>query len=250
VTQASGIITLLTDFGIEDSYVAAMKGVILSAYPKAIIVDVTHAVRPYTILEGAYLLDAAWRSFPAGTVHLAVVDPGVGGQRPAIAFGAGEHYFVGPDNGIFSLLHEPVTQAVFLKTPPEASWTFHGRDVFAPAAARLAAGGRLKELGSPAREGPLRLPETSAANVGEGWQVLVLHCDRFGNLITNLPLRSLSRLRMVNGQPVRSVRTYEEAQPGELVALVGSSGRVEFAVREASAAGRLHTGPGETLLVN
>jgi S-adenosylmethionine hydrolase len=246
----SRIITLLTDFGIEDSYVGAMKGVILSAYPKAIIVDVTHAVRPYTILEGAYLLDAAWRSFPAGTVHLAVVDPGVGGRRGGIAFSAGEHFFVGPNNGIFSFLHEPVSQAVSLKAPPEASWTFHGRDVFAPVAARLAAGSPLKELGSPAPEGPIKLPETSAINVGEGWQVLVLHRDRFGNLITNLPLRSLSRLRMVNGQPVRSVRTYEEAGPGELVALLGSSGRVEFAVREGSAADKLHTGPGETLLVN
>src|SRR3979409_1737633 len=112
--KPSGIVTLLTDFGVEDAYVGAMKGAILSVYAKAALVDVTHGVRPFAVLQGAFLLDSAWRSFPAGTVHVAVVDPGVGTERSAIAFKAGDHYFVGPDNGLFTFLHETISEAVVL----------------------------------------------------------------------------------------------------------------------------------------
>jgi S-adenosyl-L-methionine hydrolase (adenosine-forming) len=247
--KPAGIVTLLTDFGLEDAYVGAMKGAILTVSPRASIIDITHGVRPFAVLQGAFLLDSAWRAFPVGSVHVAVVDPGVGSDRKAIAFRAADHYFVGPDNGLFTFLNEPVSESVQLATPPEAAPTFHGRDLFAPTAARLATGAPLAELGKPRREEPLRLAEAWASKVGEAWRAEALHCDRFGNIISNLPIRALARIKAVNGHRVRTVETYEDAQPNELVALMGSSGRIEFALREGSAASRLHAGPGETLLV-
>jgi len=249
VTAASGIITLLTDFGVEDAYVGAMKGTILRIHPGATIVDLTHGVRPYAVLQGAFLLDSAWRSFPVGTVHVAVVDPGVGSTRRAVAFRAGDHLLVGPDNGLFTFLSEPISEMVDLAVPPEAAPTFHGRDVFGPAAARIVAGRPLTELGPASTASVARLEDAWAKKVGEAWRAQVLHCDHFGNVISNLPLRALARMTAVNGARVRTVETYDEAQAGELVALVGSSGRIEFALREASAAQRMHTAPGETLLV-
>ncbi len=247
--KPSGIVTLLTDFGLEDAYVGAMKGAILSVFARAIVVDITHGVRPFAVLQGAFLLDSAWRSFPPGTVHVAVVDPGVGTERHAIAFNAADHYFVGPDNGLFTFLNDPISETVELATPPEAAPTFHGRDVFAPVAAKLAAGATLAGVGRPRKVEPLRLPDAWASKVGEAWRAEALHCDRFGNVISNLPIRALARIKQANGMRVRTVETYEDAQPNELVALVGSSGRIEFALREGSAATRLHVAPGDTLLV-
>ncbi len=247
--KVSGIVTLLTDFGLDDAYVGAMKGAILTMHPKTTIIDLSHGVRPFAVLQGAFLLDSAWRSFPVGSVHVAIVDPGVGTDRKAIAFKAADHFFVGPDNGLFTFLTEPISETVVLATPPEAAPTFHGRDVFGPVAARLAAGTALAELGRPQGQEPLRLPDAWASKVGEAWRAQVLHCDHFGNVITNLPIRALARIKVINGAPVRTVETYEEAHPNELVALVGSSGRIEFALRQGSAASRLHTAPGETLLV-
>jgi len=247
--KVSGIVTLLTDFGLDDAYVGAMKGAILTMHPKTTIIDLSHGVRPFAVLQGAFLLDSAWRSFPVGSVHVAIVDPGVGTDRKAIAFKAADHFFVGPDNGLFTFLTEPISETVALATPPEAAPTFHGRDVFGLVAARLAAGTALAELGRPQGQEPLRLPDAWASKVGEAWRAQVLHCDHFGNVITNLPIRALARIKVINGAPVRTVETYEEAHPNELVALVGSSGRIEFALRQGSAASRLHTAPGETLLV-
>ncbi len=247
--KPSGIVTLLTDFGVDDAYVGTMKGVILSLHPRASVVDLTHGVRPFAVLQGAYLLDSSWRSFPPGTVHVAIVDPGVGTERKAIAFKAADHYFVGPDNGVFTFLNDPISDCVELATPPEAAPTFHGRDVFAPVAARLAAGAALGEVGRARREEPVRLSDAWASKVGEAWRAQALHCDHFGNVISNLPIRALARIKAANGITVRTVETYEEAHPNELVALVGSSGRIEFALRERSAAERLHAAPGETLLV-
>ena len=247
--KVSGIVTLLTDFGLDDAYVGAMKGAILTMHPKTTIIDLSHGVRPFAVLQGAFLLDSAWRSFPVGSAHVAIVDPGVGTDRKAIAFKAADHFFVGPDNGLFTFLTEPISETVVLATPPEAAPTFHGRDVFGPVAARLAAGTALAELGRPQGQEPLRLPDAWASKVGEAWRAQVLHCDHFGNVITNLPIRALARIKVINGAPVRTVETYEEAHPNELVALVGSSGRIEFALRQGSAASRLHTAPGETLLV-
>src|SRR2546426_8500649 len=241
--KPSGIVTLLTDFGLEDAYVGAMKGAILSVFVKAAVVDITHGVRPFAVLQGAFLLDSAWRSFPPGTVHVAVVDPGVGTERRAIAFHAADHYFVGPDNGLFTFLNDPIGEAVELATPPEAAPTFHGRDVFAPVAAKLAAGAAIAEVGRPHRAEPLRLPDAWASKVGEAWRAQALHCDHFGNVISNLPIRALARIKQANGMRVRTVETYEDAQPNELVALVGSSGRIEFALGEGSGGTRPHGAP-------
>ena len=157
--KPSGIVTLLTDFGLDDAYVGAMKGAILATHLKTTIVDISHGVRPFAVLQGAFLLDSAWRSFPVGTVHVAVVDPGVGTDRKAIAFKAADHFFLGPDNGLFTFLTEPISEAVGLATPPEAAPTFHGRDVFGPVAARLAAGTALSELGTRRSQEPLRLAD-------------------------------------------------------------------------------------------
>src|ERR1700738_4388836 len=134
-----------------------MKGAILQIHPRATIVDLTHGVRPFAVLQGAFLLDSAWRSFPVGTVHVAVVDPGVGTDRKAIAFKAADHFFVGPGNGLFTFLPEPISETVALTTPPEAAPTFHGRDVFGPLAARLAAGPPARPAGRRARHRPARL---------------------------------------------------------------------------------------------
>src|ERR1700682_4944509 len=202
--KPSGLVTLVTDFGLEDAYVGAMKGAILAVSPKAAVVDVTHGVRPFAVLQGAFLLDSAWRSFPLGTVHVAVVDPGVGTQRSAIAFKAADHYFVGPDNGLFTFLNEPISEAVALATPPEAAPTFHGRDVFAPVAARRAGGATLVEVGRPRAADPLRLPDAWASKVGEAWRALALHCDHWGNVISNLPIRALARIKAANGTRVRA----------------------------------------------
>src|SRR6476620_11272589 len=142
------IITLLTDFGTTDAYVAEMKAVLLGAVPEATLVDLTHAVPPGDIRAGAYLLGRSWHRFPAGTVHLSVVDPGVGTTRAALALRAHGHWFVGPDNGLFTpVLRDAEVEAVVLPVPAEASPTFHGRDLFAPAAAVLACGAPLDSLG-------------------------------------------------------------------------------------------------------
>src|SRR5436853_300835 len=154
---------------------AASIAAILSVHAKAVVVDITHGVRPFAVLQGAFLLDSAWRSFPLGTVHVAVVDPGVGTDRRAIAFKAADHYFVGPDNGLFTFLNDPLSETVELATPPEAAPTFHGRDVFAPVAARLAAGAALAGLGRPDRAEPLRLPDAWALKVGEAWRAQAAH---------------------------------------------------------------------------
>ena len=247
--KPSGIVTLLSDFGTQDAYVGAMKGVILRQNPRTNLVDITHDVQPFAVLQGAFLLDSTWSSFPAGTVHLAVVDPGVGTARPAIAMAGGEHFFVGPDNGLFTfVLERIVAHAVALPVPTSASATFHGRDVFAPAAAQLAGGTPLERLGSPLTT-PSKLDEAWATRVGEGWRAHILHCDRFGNIITNLPASSVGRIHAVNGVAVRPVRTYGDASAGELVVIAGSASRVEVAIREGSAAARLHASPGDAIIV-
>ncbi|HXE57083.1 MAG TPA: SAM-dependent chlorinase/fluorinase, partial [Gemmatimonadales bacterium] len=151
------IITLLTDFGTADAYVAEVKGVLLSRAPGVTLVDVTHQVPPGDVRSATYLLGRVWRRFPAGTIHLVVVDPGVGTARAAIAGRAGGHGFVGPDNGLFGDLLGPGDPVVALPVPPDASPVFHGRDLFAPAAAALALGEPLDRLGPPLGRAPQRL---------------------------------------------------------------------------------------------
>lgn len=243
--MAMSIITLLTDFGTSDSYVAEVKGVLLSRAPAATVVDVTHDVPPGDVRAGGYILSRSWPRFPAGTVHLAVIDPGVGTARRALAAQAGGHCFVAPDNGLLSVLPDDA-RFVALPVLRDASPTFHGRDVFAPAAARLATGARLEELGTPAADvvrRPGSTPRVAESTVlGE-----IVYIDRFGNLISNIP-RDLIRMgaSITIGQtavgPLR--RTFGDVATGTLVAYVGSGGTVEIGVREGSAARVLGVGVG------
>jgi S-adenosyl-L-methionine hydrolase (adenosine-forming) len=241
------LITLLTDFSNADSYVAELKGVLLSAAPGVTLVDVTHVIQPGDIRGASHILSRTWHRFPAGTVHLAVVDPGVGTDRAALAIRSGGHFFVGPDNGLFSTVLRDATELVALPTPPDASATFHGRDLFAPAAAALALGHRLESLGAPFTGAALRLQVTEPHYEGKSVVGEVLYVDRFGTLITNLtpelvPSYATLEIEGIDAGPLR--RTFGDVATGGLVAYIGSGGDVEIAVRDGSAARRLGIGVG------
>jgi S-adenosyl-L-methionine hydrolase (adenosine-forming) len=241
------IVTLTSDFGCRDHYVAAMKGVILTICPPATIIDICHEIQPQAVRQAGYLLASAAPYFPPGTVHVAVVDPGVGTERRPIVVGTERAVYVGPDNGIFSLVLErdPPRWAVHLSNPryhlAKVSATFHGRDVFAPAAAHLACGTDPHEMGEPLAPSELhteRILQQYEKGAGP-WQAHVLHIDRFGNLITGfrVPDPHANLVMTLSGQRIGHLsRTFADVEPGELVAYVGSSGLLEIAVRQGSAA--------------
>jgi len=255
------IVTLTTDFGLRDPFVGIMKGVILSICPTVRLVDLTHEIAPQDVLGAGLALEAALPFFPDGTVHLAVVDPGVGSTRRPIALRARGHYLVGPDNGVLTVaLQGARTTAVALAAREyrlaEVSRTFHGRDVFAPAAAYLAAGVPLERLG-PAVADPVRLPIPDSrleagALVGE-----VLDVDRFGNLLTSIDAARLSEVPgdgpatvEVAGQPAGGlVDAYAEGPADRPAAIVGSTGRLEVFVRSGSARLALGAGRGAPVRV-
>jgi S-adenosyl-L-methionine hydrolase (adenosine-forming) len=251
--KPSGIVTLLTDFGTEDVYVGVMKGVILQINPAIAIVDLTHQIPPQNIGLGSFQLQNAYRHFPPGTVHLAVVDPGVGSTRSAIALATSAGFFVGPDNGIFTgILADRslapaaalADRAVTLDDPrywytPVPSRTFHGRDIFAAIAAHLASGVSLSEMGQTMaieRLAILDLPQCQPT--ATGMQGCVQAIDRFGNGISNIPAAAvLHRPWFVTfaGQAFPSYATYSEAFIGSPLSLIGSHGWVELAVSGANA---------------
>lgn len=242
------LITLLSDFGTADGYVAEMKGVLYSTVPDARVVDLSHDVPAHDIELARLTVARYWRRFPAGTIHLVVVDPGVGSTRAAIAVSSDERFLVGPDNGVLSpALLLPDAVAVTLPVPPSASRTFHGRDIFAPAAAALAAGMSLSSLGVP-HESPVvrRTPEAirrdDGAILGE-----VIAIDRFGNAITNL-VGARSGVVAVDGRPVPVRSTYADVPTGAAVALTGSSGLLEIAIRDGNAAAVLGVARGAAVV--
>lgn len=249
------VVTLLTDFGLQDPYVGIMKGVILGICPLATLVDLTHRVPPQAVEIGAYQLEAAWRFFPVGTVHLAVVDPGVGGARLPLAVAAGGQLFVGPDNGLLeSALASSGAIACAATDPrfhrPDVSHTFHGRDVFAPVAAWLARGIALAELGPPVSE-PVRLTLPQRLWRAGALEGCVAVVDGFGNLITDVPAREARRafeagaaLEIGDARLSTLSATYAQVEEGALLALIGSTGRLEVSVRGGSAADRLGLGVG------
>ena len=243
------LITLLTDFGTADGYVGEMKGVLASLAPSATIVDVAHDVAAHDVDGARLALARYWRRFPEGTVHLVVVDPGVGSARGALAASSEGRFLVGPDNGVLSpaLLHADA-RCVSLGIPAGAAPTFHGRDVFAPAAAQLALGAPLETLGSVADD-PLirRTPEATRRDDG-GVQGEVISVDRFGNAVTNLLAMRGGQVE-VAGLYLALRRTYADAERGDPVALVGSSGLVEIAVRDGSAADRLGLRRGSSVVL-
>jgi S-adenosylmethionine hydrolase len=233
------IITLLTDFGTADGYVGEMKGVLLNAAPEVTIVDITHDVPAHDVELGRLTLARYWQRFPPGTVHIAIVDPGVGSSRAALAVASEERFLVGPDNGLLSpALLMAGARAVELPVQPHASATFHGRDVFAPAAAQLAQGTDLDTLGEPAMDPVIRrTPEPHRALNGELVGEIIA-VDRFGNAITNLLGIRGGEIR-VKGKAIPLKRTYAELEPGEAGAVVGSTGFIEIVVREGRAADTL-----------
>ena len=242
------IITLLTDFGTTDSYVAEMKGVLLSSAPGGVIIDISHGVSPGDIRSAAYILGRTWHRFPAGTIHLVVIDPGVGSARAALALRAHGHYFTGPDNGVFTpVLKDTEVEAVTLAVPEWASPTFHGRDLFAPAAAALANGASLASLGPPFGGIPQRFAYTIPHYEGKTVVGEVVYIDRFGSLITNLTTELVPSYATVEVEdldlgPLK--QTFDDVTNGGLLAYVGSGGAVEIAVRNGSAARRLGVGVG------
>jgi S-adenosylmethionine hydrolase len=237
------IVSLLTDFGQTDSYVAEVKATILSLAPAARVVDVTHEVRPGDRSAARYLLARTWFRFPPGTVHLVVVDPGVGTARRALAAAHDRHLFVGPDNGVLTPVL-PEADIVSLPVPAGSSPTFHGRDVFAPAAARLALGQRLESLGQTITDPLLNHPPAPRRR-GRRVTGVVIYVDRFGNLVTNIPrdwLTPDARVEVGGVVLERVAETFGDVEPGALVAYIGSGGTLEIAVREGSAAAALQAG--------
>lgn len=232
---APPVVTFTTDFGSGSPLVAAMKGVVLAGCPTATLVDVSHEVPRFDISAGAFMVFAGTRHFAGGTVHLAVVDPGVGSTRRRLIVQAGGRYYVGPDNGLFAIVIDEVgmQRVVELAPRPSGAPTFEGRDVFAPAAAALAAGVPLDSLGTPT-DPPIPLPDTGPR---------VLWTDGFGNLVTNLkpPVR---KLRIHNHDITATAKTYSDARTGEPFVYVGSMGYLEVGVRDSRADRLLGARPG------
>ncbi|HZS56714.1 MAG TPA: SAM-dependent chlorinase/fluorinase [Bryobacteraceae bacterium] len=254
---APPIITLTTDFGLSDHYVGTIKGVILTRCPNATIVDITHELPPFSILAGAYAISQTASFFPAGTIHVIVVDPGVGTERKAVLAEASNQFFVAPDNGLLTLILNRDKRAVVREITNRSLWldspsqTFHGRDVFSPVAAFLASGKAKPEDVGPVLDHPERFRDISPRQVQPGvWEGVVLSADRFGNLITNF-LSSTSGTTFildVNRHKVnRFHKTFGEASTGILFAYHGSSGFVEVGMNQQSAADALGVSPGDRI---
>ena len=238
------IITLLTDFGTIDGYVGEMKGVLLSGVPNAEIVDITHDIPPQDVERARLVVARVWRRFPEGTIHIVVVDPGVGSSRAALAVASDGRYLLGPDNGVLSpALLSNSARVVDLPIASHVAATFHGRDVFAPAAVALASGEHFDALGSEMRSPIIRRtpePVRRADGILDGEVVIV---DRFGNAVTNL-LGMRGGTIEVGAARIAVRRTYAEVDPGELVAVVGSTGFIEIAARDGNAAEMLQLSRG------
>ena len=246
----SPIVTLLTDYGSADGYVGEVKGALLRVAPHLTLVDVTHEIAPGDVAAGAYILGRTWRAFPEGTVHLAVVDPGVGTARRAVALQVSGHSFVAPDNGLLSTVAAPGAEAVALTVPDAAAPTFHGRDVFAHAAALLATGSPLGTLGEPAGD-LARLEAPPLRRVAKRLIGQVIHVDRFGTLVTNLPPAELPKRVVViaAGREIPLGSTFGDVASGTLVAFIGSGGTLEIALRDGRADRTLGLGRGDEVSV-
>ncbi|HTK75227.1 MAG TPA: SAM-dependent chlorinase/fluorinase [Gemmataceae bacterium] len=246
------LVTLITDFGGGSSYVAAMKGALLAVNPAARLLDLTHDLPPQNLIATAYFLADALPWFPDKTIHVVVVDPGVGTERSLLCVEwRGQHVLV-PDNGCWTSLLADGQQPVVHRLAERRFWrrdvsaTFHGRDILAPVAGHLSLGVAPAELG-PVVTSWQRLDLPRPATMPDGVRGEVVIVDRFGNLISNVPGRSHfagATVRLADGRAVKLVRTYGDAEPGTLVALIGSSGRLEVAVVNGSAAARLGLGTG------
>ena len=259
--RATAQITLLTDFGTSDYFVGALKGVILSINPTIRIVDITHEIPPQDIESAAFTLLACYESFPVGTIHVAVIDPGVGSSRRAIAASAGGQFFVGPDNGLFSYVFEReppkeivrLTNEKYFRRP--VSNTFHGRDIFAPVAAALSKGNRLDSFG-PKISDPVILDSLNPTKLDNGsLEGKIIHVDHFGNCVTNFDKQTLNGIESptlrVKRQRIDGVQqSYSEGkQNRKLFAIWGSAGFLEISARERSAAKLLNSKRGDKVVL-
>ncbi len=259
--MANRLITLITDFGDTDHFVGAMKGIIARTAPAARVIDITHQIAAYNVNEAAFVIAETWPCFPKGTIHVVVVDPGVGSTRRPLLVEASGHFFVGPDNGVFSMIYSQTsidgqTHKVRVLSNPKmmlgtVSRTFHGRDVFAPVAGHLAKGAKPAAFGKRIDD-YLRLnlaqPEQLASHT---WRGQILKVDHFGNLITNFQEKTFQQiktrpfeLRTSTQKIHRLALNYAETAPGELFAIIGSSGYLEIAANQASAAEKLGNSAG------
>jgi S-adenosyl-L-methionine hydrolase (adenosine-forming) len=258
------LIALLTDFGLEDGYPGIMKGVMLGIAPQAQFVDITHLIPPEDIAAGAWILHTAWRYFAVGTIFLCVVDPGVGTARRPIALRSAGRFFVGPDNGLFGYVLDeggPISAVELDRTEfhlPEPSSTFHGRDIFAPCAAHLATGVSFDALGSPVDSSTLTVNSLPPTAVHGGMlSGVVIHCDHFGNIITNFgaeltkAILAAPNSRVTVGETAISDRaaTFAAGPSGKPFLVTDSSGYLAIAVGNASAAARLGATRGTSVQV-
>lgn len=265
-SSALPVVTLLTDFGTADYFVAAVKGVILTINPSATIVDITHQIPPQDIESGAFTLMTCYRDFPAGTVHVAVVDPGVGSARRGIVLSTGSQYFVGPDNGLFSYIldcersHKTfhITEEKYFRQP--ASTTFHGRDVFAPVAAALSQGVKPNKFG-PRITDEVRLRSLSPVKRNAKLEGRIIHIDRFGNCVTNFTRADLpdAKRLLVKRRVVEAFRQFygdeersknKSKAESELFAIWGSAGFLELSVNRGSAAALLKAKRGDPVIAS
>lgn len=245
------VIALLTDFGHQDPYVGQMKGAILRHAPGTTLVDLCHEVRPQDVGHGAFILEASHAHFPSQTIFVCVVDPGVGTDRAILLAFWNNQWFLAPDNGLLDFLRADHALWWRLTPPPGvSSQTFHGRDIFAPMAARLSRGVTPDSLGTrttlPGRVHAVQKP--AATRTAESISCRVLHVDRFGNCLLNLPIHPLAKhWRLVSGHVVDVVGTYADIPPGQAGLIAGSQGVMELAMNQASCAQRLGLVPGDTV---
>jgi S-adenosylmethionine hydrolase len=263
------IITLLTDFGTEDEYVGLMKGVILSIHPRAAIVDITHQIVSQDVVQAAYTIHASYRYFPPGSVHLIVVDPGVGTGRAVLALEMQKHFFIAPDNGILTRLLDDgdttelvrITNTDYFLNP--VSRTFHGRDIFAPVCAHVAKGVALSRLGTQMRPHEIVRLDNLQARLLQNGEIVgeIIAIDHFGNLISNIETRQLAQYRQADQTAGLKIRigshvihgmsdTYGNVPSNTALALIGSRGYLEIAVNCGSAARQLNVRRGDTVHVS
>ena len=246
--MANRLITFTTDFGLSDHFVGVMKGVVAGIAPAARVVDISHDIAPYNVMEAAFVIAEAWQFFPKRTIHVVVVDPGVGTSRRPILAEAGGHYFVAPDNGVLSLVFDAarhkvrvVSNAKFMRR--EVSRTFHGRDVFAPAAAHLAIGAKPVAFGKLIQDYIRIGIAQPSRKTKDAWRGVILKVDHFGNLITNFAISAFGgvknrpfEMRAGTRRIHRLALTYADTDAGELFVIAGSSGYLEIAANQTSAA--------------
>lgn len=228
------IITFISDFGTSDWFVAAVKGQILTINPEATIIDVAHSIVPHDVRSAAFILRACYQDFPVGTVHLVVVDPGVGGTRKPIIVASDDYYFVGPDNGVFSYVFREDSNVFAITVARQVSATFHARDIFAPAAASLSKGEQPHTLGHEIHD-YMCFPFPQVKNKGNEVHGEIVYIDQFGNLITNIPISVDAKALRTANKMIRVKQCYADGEEGELIAIRGSTGFFEIAVKNSSA---------------